>query len=669
MTPLKPKYFCPACHSAFDINVQFCGVCGTDMHHASALKESSPTLLDRPKTQPTAAHTDPWLGRVIDNRYRVIEPIGHGGMGVVYRVEHIRMGRIAAMKVLLSELANDSGVLVRFRREANAVSMLHHPNTVQVFDFGTSNGAMYLIMEYVRGDDLATIIDNTNRIAPQRLLPLIGQICGSLSEAHALAVVHRDLKPENILVTRTHRGRDFVKVLDFGLAKIGERDEQADITSRGLIIGTPYYMSPEQIRGDAVDARSDIYSLGALMYCALTGQPPFIANTPVGVLSKHLTAPLQPPSTQVPPDLISPKVDALIARAMAKSVRDRHQSVSEFVDELEAAYADYLTESQRRSSMPQLSPKFGQSTSYTDHIDYDLSSDIRLRRTDLHTFERSMRRRRFLGIAIVPSILIGAACVIAYLFFIRPAQPQTTEQEPNNDIYEATLISTQQPVTGYLGKRLTNAEPDKDYYQLQEIPHSDGTTLVTIESTFLPNIDTELLLYNDKGQLLATADEGGVGQGEFIRNYRISTPIVVMISESIRKGSQFPTENVSDSYSISVHYTAPSKDAETEPNDTPDGANSIATHQTITGYLDRRTDIDTYRFSGSKGTYRLIVTGADKVPIRWKLPKQTPSQARDAKVTLHTNDLLQLSRGDSSLPPSRPLPGAGSPYTIQILSR
>ncbi len=617
----------------------------------------------------TATKVDQWLGTTIDGRYRVIELIGHGGMGVVYKVEHLRIGRIAAMKVLHGELAQDPGVITRFRHEAKAVSMLHHPNTVQIFDFGTTDGALYLIMEYCRGNDLSAVIENHGPLEVHRLAPLMGQICGSLSEAHSLGIVHRDLKPENILVTRTQRGRDFVKVLDFGLAKIGERDEASDITGRGLIIGTPYYMSPEQIRGDPVDARSDIYSLGATMYTALTGVPPFVANTPVGVLSKHLTAPVVPPSQCEGVANIPAQIDDLVVRAMAKSPRDRFQSIAEFIDANEKAYATFLSASQKGALRP-LSPwGINRPLSVSDSVHFGIESDVRLRRTDLDSYQRSMRRGRRLRIALVPLVLLCVLGVGIYTTMIRPGKPKTEEHEPNNDIYEATRIHSRLPVAGYLGKRITKAEPDRDYYRLEPPPTVDGTTHITVTSTPLPNIDIELLLFDDSGKLLFTADEGGIGLGEAIRNYRIRSPVIAMISESARNAPQLPTENVSDQYTITATYGRITNTMEIEPNNTAGTSTSLSEVRPITGHLDGRRDQDWFRFTGKTGTYLLNIEDANNIPVTWQIVPGKSSRLRKKKVTLNTGDILILSREDHKLPYGQPLPGASSPYTIRLSAK
>jgi serine/threonine-protein kinase len=251
---------CPGCQTVYEAETNYCGRCGQDLRGLWTTKPhariSSPGPQGATATAPAPAkEVDPWLNRVVDSRYRVHARLGQGGMGVVYKVEHQRMGKIAAMKVLHRDLAADREVVKRFRREAEAVSKLTHPNTVQTFDFGTFDGALYLVMEYVRGEDLGSIVRRDGALPWRRAAPILVQICGALGEAHELGIVHRDLKPENILVTRTKEGRDHVKVLDFGLAKLSEREEAAEVTGRGSIVGTPYYMSPEQIRGEALDHR------------------------------------------------------------------------------------------------------------------------------------------------------------------------------------------------------------------------------------------------------------------------------------------------------------------------------------------------------------------------------------------------------------------------------
>ncbi|MBZ0236209.1 MAG: protein kinase, partial [Deltaproteobacteria bacterium] len=350
MSTPAPRYFCPRCRASYNEQQRFCSECGADMLRASALDlaavrervdgEASGATA-RPDRRITASN-QAWLGKLVDGRYRVIEVVGRGGMGVVYKVEHVRMGKIAAMKVLHRDLADDAEVVSRFEREATAVSRLQHPNTVQVFDFGTASGALYLVMEHVRGQDLAHIVDRDGPLPFARAAPLLVQILGALAEAHELGIVHRDLKPENIIITRTTGGRDFAKVLDFGLAKVIEPGRDPDLSDHGQIVGTPYFMAPEQIRGEDIDARTDLYALGALMYRVLTGEYPHVAKSAVGVLTKHLTAEVEAPSTRARSQGVAPDVDDIVLRAMAKDPAERFQNATAMVAAIEAAYGELV---------------------------------------------------------------------------------------------------------------------------------------------------------------------------------------------------------------------------------------------------------------------------------------------------------------------------------------
>src|SRR5580693_4568033 len=307
---------CPRCSVSLEEGARFCGSCGT------------PTELGGPP----AETSDPWLGRVVDNRYRVVARLGSGGMGVVYQVEHLHLGKKAAMKVLTPDGAAQPEMVRRFRNEAQAVSKLDHPNIVQTFDFGQCDGALYLVMEYVNGEDLSTLIRREGPWSFTRAARLFVQVCAGLVEAHEAGIVHRDLKPENLMVVKRRDGTEHVKVLDFGLAKLRERgnDPQgAAVSSGGQVLGTPYYMAPEQVRGEPLDARADLYSVGATLYRVLTGEPPFDAPSPISVLAKHLTDEVIPPRSRAPDRALPAEADRIVLRAMAKSPADRYQSAAE----------------------------------------------------------------------------------------------------------------------------------------------------------------------------------------------------------------------------------------------------------------------------------------------------------------------------------------------------
>src|SRR5262245_20530890 len=209
-------------------------------------------------------------------------------MGVVYRVEHLHLGKTAAMKVLSPDTAAKPEMVRRFRLEAQSVSKLNHPNIVQTFDFGQADGALYLVMEYIKGDDLASLLKREGPWTFARAARFFAQVCSGLTEAHEAGIVHRDLKPENLMLVRRREGAEHAKVLDFGLAKLRERGADAPaISSGGQVIGTPYYMAPEQVRGETLDARADVYSLGATLYRVLTGVPPFAVANERAVEAHH----------------------------------------------------------------------------------------------------------------------------------------------------------------------------------------------------------------------------------------------------------------------------------------------------------------------------------------------------------------------------------------------
>jgi len=692
MNTPSPKYFCPDCRAVYDGDQKYCGKCGADMKRASGLRYAARTESGGVRTESASAKPteeleagwappdmarrssdggDEWLGQLVDSRYKVREIVGRGGMGVVYKVEHQNMGKIAAMKVLHHELAEDPEVVARFRREAAAVSRLNHPNTVQVFDFGAARGALYLIMEYVRGTDLGTLVKRDGPMPFEQAAPLFGQICAALAEAHDLGIVHRDLKPENVLVTRTHGGRDFVKVLDFGLAKVAEREELSESTDRGAIVGTPYYMSPEQIRGDDVDARADIYSLGALMYRVVTGEHPFTAKTPVGVLTKHLTADLQPPSERAPELELASRVDDIICRALAKKPEHRFANSTELMDALEAAYSDLYSTSPSQG-MPGLTTSFGSGSApvqmpyhlLDDEVDYNAESDVPLRRSDIDAYERGMRLRRRIRVAVIPAILVLAAAAVAYLLFTRKPTPTTAEVEPNNELEEATLIRAETEVAGFIGKRISKSAPDRDYFRVAEAPTANSTA--TVHVTALPNIDIQLTLYDPTGKSIVQRDEGGVGRDEWVRNYRVSTALVVMVSQAFPHGSRLPIENVSDQYTITVSFSPVTPGVEVEPNDSASDAVRIRPDTAITGYLDRRQDTDVFLFEGDAGRHELRISGAATVPLVWSHAAAPAHAERSGVLDLKPGDAISLQRTDRNLPAAEMLPGTGEPYAIQL---
>jgi eukaryotic-like serine/threonine-protein kinase len=626
--------------------VHFCTNCGADMTRASALEASTTATLDGEPATATlqdrrlTESNRTWLGKVVDGRYRVLDVLGRGGMGVVYRVEHLRMGKIAAMKVLHREFANDRDAVERFEREAAAVSRLHHPHTVQVFDFGLAQGALYLIMEYVRGQDLAHIIGRDGAMPWSRAAPILAQICGALQEAHELGLVHRDLKPENVLVGRTTGGRDFAKVLDFGLVKLDNRQLPSNSSERQEIIGTPYFMSPEQIRGDTVDARSDLYSFGALMFNVLTGQNLYTAANAVGVLTKHLTAEPDAPSQRAPQMGIDPRVDYLCRKALAREPSQRWQSAAELGAAIEECYRELVGDitNSGRSGSRQLG---GNRLVVVESEEG--TSDVRLRRSDLDAFERSLRRRRLAVWAGTGLAIAGAAASGAW-YTTREDGVASVEREPNSELSHATLIAFDAPVTGLLGKRRAKNEGDRDVFKVKD---SGGRLLLSVAVTAIPNVDISLQVMGADGRAWATVNEGGVGEGEQIFRRQIEGPVYVAIESQLEKGRTVPTENVSDGYTLTVRSVDADVGWESEPNASQADANELAPGRALQGRLETRGDVDVLRWTGGDGTVALQVQ-ADGIPLVWQLEDGVARQPGSAKVRLKRDELIRLTRTDQS---------------------
>ncbi|MEM6960938.1 MAG: serine/threonine-protein kinase [Myxococcota bacterium] len=284
--------------------------------------------------------SDPYMGREIAGQFRIVQRIGSGGMGAVYRAEQVDMNRFVAIKILHSKYLPRADLVSRFRREARAMSHLSHPNTARVFLHGQlEDGACYFVMEYLEGCNLAQVVRDEGPIEPGRAIHIMVQVCGALEEAHRMGIIHRDLKPENIFLTCQGGIEDFPKVLDFGLAKVTERQMRPDsliLTRKGMVFGTPEFMSPEQARGKTLDARSDIYSLGMISYEMLTGKLPFDAKQPMEYINHHLNTSPIPLGERAPQLHIPAGLDAALMRALAKEPAYRFETAALFAQALQS---------------------------------------------------------------------------------------------------------------------------------------------------------------------------------------------------------------------------------------------------------------------------------------------------------------------------------------------
>ena len=264
--------------------------------------------------------------RSFGGRYAVIEKVGSGGMAEVFRARDELLGREVAVKVLSERLSSDRQFVERFRREAQAAANLNHPNVVSLYDYGSDDGTNFIVMEYIDGDPLSDVIA-AGPLLPERAAEIAHDVAAALERAHAAGLVHRDIKPANIMVTKSGQ----TKVTDFGIARALDADQT--MTQTGMVMGTAAYLSPEQAQGNPVDARSDIYSLGCVLYEMLSGASPFTGDTPLAIAYKHVREHARPPSS-VNPDVPSP-LDAITMKALAKNPENRYASAAEMAEDLD----------------------------------------------------------------------------------------------------------------------------------------------------------------------------------------------------------------------------------------------------------------------------------------------------------------------------------------------
>ncbi|MEB2324789.1 MAG: serine/threonine-protein kinase, partial [Sorangiineae bacterium] len=313
----RERHRCASCGQRFSGSARFCPFDGAPLEPAPA----------------EAPEADPLLGQTLDGRYQVEAALGEGGMGVVYRARHVRLGRAFAVKVLKRELALDKELSARFIQEARAAAAVTHANVVQITDFGElPSGQPYFVMELLEGRSLSALIRRGGPIPAARAVRIVRQVADALDAAHGAGIVHRDLKPDNIHVGAAIGDRDTVKVLDFGLAKVAGASR---LTRAGVVFGTPSYMSPEQASGEAVDHRADVYALGVVMYEMFTGRVPFEADTYMGVLTKHMYMAPVPPSRLIEAGHELGALEDVTLRCLEKKPAQRFPSMRALIEELD----------------------------------------------------------------------------------------------------------------------------------------------------------------------------------------------------------------------------------------------------------------------------------------------------------------------------------------------
>src|SRR5262245_15777465 len=324
---------CPNCGNVSD-GKRFCSKCGLELAPPLPPTASASGGAQSPATGSPPSASGSLTGRTLDQKYYLESKLGVGGMGTVYRARRLLIGDVVAVKVLQPDQVADPQAVERFRREAQTAARLKHPNVVAVYDFDVSReGLNYLVMELAEGESLRSLVDRQGTLAETDAAEIVRQVCAALDEAHMQSVVHRDIKPENILVQTTPGGLQ-VKVLDFGIAALHDVNA-GRLTRTGAVVGTPHYMSPEQCLGEELDGRSDIYSLGIVLFEMLTGVVPFDSPTPTAIVVKQVNDPPPPPRMLNPN--ISPAVESVTLRALEKRRDARPQTAGEMAGELIAA--------------------------------------------------------------------------------------------------------------------------------------------------------------------------------------------------------------------------------------------------------------------------------------------------------------------------------------------
>jgi eukaryotic-like serine/threonine-protein kinase len=376
--------------------------------------------------------------QVLGERYQIGGVLGRGGMAEVHRGRDLRLNREVAVKVLRSDLARDPSFQVRFRREAQAAASLNHPAIVAVYDTGedrTATGATpYIVMEYVEGDTLRDVLRREGRLRPAKAMELAADICGALDFSHRNGIVHRDVKPGNVMITPDGA----VKVMDFGIAR-AVSDSAATMTSTAAVIGTAQYLSPEQARGEGVDARSDVYSLGCLLYELVTGAPPFTGDSPVSVAYQHVREDPRLPSSINP--AIPPELDAIVMKAMAKNPANRYQSAADMRSDLLRAVAG-----QRVEATPVMGDAEKTAIIGAPPGGYGSYDDDRWDEDD-ELAERRRRRRIIAIVAVVALLLLAGAIALALALSGGEDPKPTTAQVPVPQVVGVQQASAEKLLT------------------------------------------------------------------------------------------------------------------------------------------------------------------------------------------------------------------------------
>ena len=350
---------------------KICPVCGNTYSDANAFCPADGTTLR------AAEVTADLIGSVVADRYLVTDLLGEGGMGKVYLARHVRLPQQAAIKVLRHNMLKDAAAVARFTREAASASRIDHDRVARVYDFGeTDDGTVYLAMEYVPGRTLKKLLTDTGPLEPRRAALLVRQIAEGMDAAHRLGIVHRDLKPDNVIIVEDADGSERAKVVDFGIAKaLGADEAGAGLTQAGYVVGTPEFMSPEQLLGGSVDARSDVYALAIIAYQCLTGGFPFDTTTPERVMTARLTEAPRTLAYAQPAVGWPQEVQAVLDAGLSRDVEGRPASAGTFARSLSAAIEHWMPAS--TGMRPLVTPRTAPAVSAARRRDGDAGGGLR----------------------------------------------------------------------------------------------------------------------------------------------------------------------------------------------------------------------------------------------------------------------------------------------------
>jgi len=480
---------CPTCGREFPDNVKFCPNDGQTLR----AKAASADL----------------IGQVVADRYHILKKLGEGGMGAVYLGEHVKMGRKSAIKVMAAAMSQDPDAISRFNREASNASRISHPNVCQIYDFGeTPDGLIYLAMEFIEGQSLKDIVEREGALPAVRAANITRQAADALQAAHDLGIVHRDIKPDNIMIVQGRDGSDIVKVVDFGIARAVGGDEPGQkVTKTGLVVGTPEYMSPEQLSGDKLDGRSDVYSLALVLYRMLTGVLPFQADSAQETMIKRLTDdPL--PLAETRPDVeFPPKLQLVLNTALARMAAERYQSAADFGRDTMDAVA----------GMPMPSTRVGPAPEGATHImsKHELTEATKAqapRRTapPARTGETAAARspapaRRSMLVPVLGGVGgVGALAVVAFLMMNKnKPQPNPVAQDSSSqqvamggDSSKAPAPGNQRPNTTPVNTQSTHTNPGNPGTNPGTTPGTT-TTPANPPAPAAPSWDDSLRVAND----------------------------------------------------------------------------------------------------------------------------------------------------------------------------